>query len=546
METFIEAERFRATCYRAANFVEAGQTEGRGRQDRGNQRAVPIKRVLVYSWSEQARQKLCQADGRHRAPAPPPTPTDWAECEFGGVRLRDERLRKRLLTMARDLYRRPQAQMPEACRSRARTKAAYRFLDHRETTMEILLEPHYQATRERIGQEKIVLAVQDTSSLNYTPHPSTEDLGPIGARVDGAMGLLMHDTMAFSVEGTPLGLLDVQCWARDAAEFGKRHRSSHLPIEQKESFKWLKSFQRTAEAQHQCPDTTLVSVGDREADIYELFELALKDPRGPKLLVRAQYDRLLTDGQGHVWPMVAGQPLAATQEIQVPRRGSQPARVARVEIRFAPVQFQPPHGKAHLGSLHLWAVLTEEVDAPAHVKNPLRWMLLTTCAVHNAADAIERIGWYRLRWGIEVYHRTLKSGCKIEDRQLGTANRIETCLAIDLVVAWRIFRLAKLGREIPDVPCTVFFEEFEWKALHTYITKTPVPPAEPPTLRDAMRMVATLGGFLGRKADGEPGPTTLWRGIQHLDGIAATWHYMASQYAPDLLSRPVFREPGYA
>lgn len=545
VETFIEAGRFLGTCYRAANFVEAGQTEGRGRQDGKNQRPLPVKRVLVYIWNEEGRQQLCQVDARHREPAPAPTPTDWAECEFGRARLGDERLRKRLLTMARDLYRRPQAQIPEACRSRARTKAAYRFLDHPETTMEILLEPHYQATRERIGQEKIVLAVQDTTSLNYTAHPATEDLGPIGARVDGAMGLLLHDTMAFSVEGTPLGLLDVQCWARDAAEFGKRHRSQQRPIEQKESFKWLKSFQHIAEAQRQCPDTTLVSVGDREADIYELFELALKDPRGPKLLVRAQYDRLLADGQGHVWPRVASQPLAATQEIQVPRRGSQPARVARVEIRFAPVQFQPPQGKANLPSLHLWAVLAEEVHAPPHVKSPLRWMLLTTCEVHNGAGAIEKIAWYRLRWGIEVYHRTLKSGCKIEHRQLASAARIETCLAIDLVVAWRIFHLAKLGREVPDVPCTVFFEEFQWKALHTYITKTPVPPAEPPTLRDAMRMVATLGGFLGRKADGEPGTTTLWRGLQYLDGIAATWQYMASQYAPDLLSRAVPREPGY-
>ncbi len=273
--------------------------------------------------------------------------------------------------------------------------------------------------------------------------------------------------------------------------------------------------------------------------------MALKDSRGPKLLVRAQYDRLLADGQGHVWPMVASQPRAAIQEIQVPRRGSQPARVARVEIRFAPVQFQPPHGKANLPSLRLWAVLAEEVDAPPHVKNPLRWMLLTSCEVHNGAGAIEKIAWYRLRWGIEVYHRTLKSGCKIEHRLLGSADRIETCLAIDLVVAWRIFHLAKLGREVPDVPCTVFFEEFQWKALHTYITKTPVPPAEPPTLRDAMRMVATLGGFLGRKADGEPGTTTLWRGWQYLDGIAATWQYMASQYAPDLLSSAVSREPGY-
>jgi len=542
VETFIEADRFAGTCYRAANFVEVGKTQGRGRQDGQNQRRLAIKRVLLYGWSRQARQQLCRVETRGRRPAP--VAKDWAEGEFGRTRLPDERLRKRLLTMARDLYARPQAQIPEACQSRAKTKAAYRFFDHAETGMEILLEPHYQATRQRLTKEKIVLAVQDSTSLNYTAHPATDDLGPLGTRVDGAMGLWLHNTMAFSLEGTPLGLLDVQCWARDGREFGKHHQRKQRPIEQKESYKWLKSFQQVAAAQRCSPETLLVSVGDREADIYELFELAGKDPRSPKLLVRAEYDRLLADDQEHLWPMVASQPMAATQDLQVPRRGNQPARVAHLGIRFAAVRLKPPQRKAHLPCLDLWAVLAEDVEAPPGVKT-LRWMLLTTCEVTSAADAIEKIDWYRLRWGIEVYHRTLKSGCQIEERQLGTADRIETCLAIDLVVAWRIFHLAKLGREVPDVPCTVFFEEFEWKALHTHITKTPIPPAEPPTLREALRMVATLGGFLGRKGDGEPGTTTLWRGLQYLDGIAAMWKYMVIQYAPHLLSSPVSREPPY-
>ena len=544
VETFIEAGRFAGTCYRAANFVEVGHTQGRGRQDRCNQRGLPVKRIFVYSWSGQARQQLCQMDAARKVSGPVQAPKDWAENEFGNARLPDERLQKRLLTIARDLYLRPQAQIPEACRSRAKTKAAYRFFDHPETGMEIVLESHYQSTQQRIGEQKIVLAVQDTTSLNYAAHPATEDLGPISAHKDGAMGLLLHDTMAFSLEGTPLGLLDVQCWARDASEFGKHHQREHRPIEEKESFKWLKSFQQVAEAQRQCPNTMLVSVGDREADIYELFELALKDRGGPKLLVRAEYDRLLADGQGHVWPMVANQPLAATQDLQVPRRGKQPARMAHLEIRFATVMLKPPKRKTQLPSLKMYAVLAEELHAPSDM-TPLRWMLLTTCDVDNADRAIEKIGWYRLRWGIEVYHRTLKSGCKVEQRQLGSAERIETCLAIDMVVAWRIFHLAKLGREVPNIPCTVFFEEYEWKALYTHITKAPVPPPEPPPLHDAMRMVATLGGFLGRKGDGEPGATTLWRGLQYLDGIADMWRYMAVSYAPHLIFSSVSRERTY-
>jgi Domain of unknown function (DUF4338)/Transposase DNA-binding/Transposase Tn5 dimerisation domain len=543
VETFIEAGRFAGTCYRAANFAEVGQTQGRGRQDRHNQRTVAVKRILVYAWSEQARQQLCAADAARKCSTALQPGKDWAETEFGKVRLPDQRLRKRLLTMARDRYARPQAQIPEACQSRAKTKAAYRFLDHPETNMELLLEPHYQATRQRIAEHKIVLAVQDTTSLNYTAHPTTEDLGPIGTQVDGPMGLLLHDTMAFSLEATPLGLLDVQCWARDGKEFGKHHQRKQRPIEQKESFKWLKSFQRVAEAQRQSPDTTLVSVGDREADIYELFELALQDSRGAKLLVRAEHDRLLADGQGHLWPMLASQPVVATQDIQVPRRGAQPARVAQLQIRFAAVILKPPQAKSQLPPLRVWAILAKESNAPSGVA-PLEWMLLTTCEVDSADSAIEKVGWYRLRWGIEVFHRTLKSGCKVEQRQLGTAERIETCLAIDMVVAWRIFHLTKLGRETPDVPCSIFFEECEWKALYTYLQRTD-PPTEPLSLREVTRMVATLGGFLGRKSDGEPGTTTLWRGLQYLYGIAAVWDYMATQYAPHLFTHPVSREPTY-
>jgi hypothetical protein len=190
----------------------------------------------------------------------------------------------------------------------------------------------------------------------------------------------------------------------------------------------------------------------------------------------------------------------------------------------------------------MWAVLAEEIDAPEGVE-AVCWMLLTTCEVLDFSQAVEKLVWYTRRWGIEVYHRTLKSGCKIEERQLGSACRIEACLAVDLVVAWRVFHLAKLGRETPNVPCTVFFEEAEWKALCAHVTQNPIPPALPPSLRDAMRMVATLGGFLGRKADGEPGTKSIWLGLQHLEDLAGMWKFMAMNYAPHLLSPPVSRAP---
>jgi hypothetical protein len=533
VETFVEAERFTGTCYRAANWREVGQTTGRGRQDRAHRGGRAVKRIFLYALHAQARQRL-----GGRAPVPPPPPADWAEEEFGGARLGDARRRQRLLLLARDFYARPQAPLPQACQTRARTKAAYRFLEHANTTMDALLQPHYEATRQRVAAEPLTWAVQDTTFLNYSAHPATAKLGPIGSDKDGAVGLVLHSTLAFNAEGTPLGLLDVQCWARDAAEFGKRQRRKQLPIEAKESRKWLQSFRQVAEVQRRTRSTRLVSVGDREADIYELFQWALAEEDGPGLLVRAQRDRLRADGQEHLWPWVEQQAVAGVQEIRVPRRGAQPARVARLAVRFAQVTLRPPHGKEALGELTLGAVLAEEVEAPEGIKEPLCWMLLTTCPVDGFATACEKLRWYTLRWGIEVYHRTLKSGCKIEQRQLGTAERLEACLAIDLVVAWRIFHLAKRGREVPDVPCTVYFEEAEWKALTAYIHQDPTPPEQPPNLREAMRMVATLGGFLGRKSDGEPGTQTLWLGLQRLDDLTAMWKILAHPaHSPPVSSR---------
>ncbi len=523
VETFVDRSRHRGTCYRAANWILLGQTQGRGRQDRRHAFGSGIKDIWVYPL--QARwQAALAAPADAPAPARRPAPADWAEEEFGDCVLPDARLQARLLSLARDFYARPTAPVAQACGTRAKTKAAYRFLDHEHTTLDILLQPHYRATEARLQEEAVVLAVQDTTSLNYTAHAATEGIGPIGSQANGPQGLHLHSTLAFSTQGTPLGFLDVQCWARDAADFGKKAKRHRVPIEEKESFKWLKSFRAVAAAQARCPHTTLVSVGDREADLYELFAEAAARPGQPKLLVRAEHNRRLQDEQQRLWETLQAREVDGIQVLQVPRQGSRAARTASLTIRYAAVSLVAPTG--HTGpALPVWAVLAQEQEAPAGTK-PLEWMLLTTVPVTSLAHATERLTWYARRWGIEVLHRTLKSGCRIERRQLGQAGRIEACLAIDLVVAWRIYYLNKLGREVPQAPCTVYFEEAEWKALMVFTATDHVAPAQPPPLRDAIRRVASLGGFLGRASDGEPGTQTLWLGLQRLDDIVTMWRLM--------------------
>jgi len=225
------------------------------------------------------------------------------------------------MVIARDFYARPQGNVPQSCDGhRARTKAAYRFFDHAQASMKAVLESHYAATAARVAQEPIVLAAQDTTSLNYSTHPATENLGPIGTDPEGVVGLMVHDTMAFNREGTPLGLLDVQCWARDPGQFGQRHQRRQLPFEAKESVKWLRSLEAVEQVQAQCPHTQIVSLGDREADIYELFVWATEKPGRPHLLVRAEHNRRVQQEQEHLWEHMAAQPVAGIQEVRLPRR----------------------------------------------------------------------------------------------------------------------------------------------------------------------------------------------------------------------------------
>jgi hypothetical protein len=524
VETFVDPDRFAGTCYKAANWIDVGQTAGR--------RDGKPKRIFLYplcrDWREILNTESPLRLGEVRRWE---GPEHWAEEEFGTVRLYDNRLKQRLYRIAQDFYGQPQAGIPQACGCKARTMGAYRFFNNPKVTMDVVLHAHKEATLERIRQQRVVLAPQDTTTLDYSTHPMTEGLGPINHVNHTLVGLLLHDTLAFTEEGTPLGILDAQCWARDPKEKGKKYRRSQLPIEQKESMKWLRSYRKVAEIQKLCPDTLLISIGDRESDIYELFVEGSKDPHGPKLLIRAEKTRNRRVEQEFLWDFLSKQDVAGSLKIHVPRRGSRIARDAWVDIRFAQVELKPPVSHPSGARVGVWAVyVTERVEE--EVKEPIEWMLLTTVKVESFEDARKRVEWYSGRWGIEVYHRTLKSGCRIKDRQLGTADRIETCLGVDMVVAWRIYHLTMLGREVPEVACTVFFKDVEWKALCCYVKKTPVPPEKPPSLSEAIFMVGGIGGHLGRKADGFPGTQTLWRGLQRLDTATEMYVIFTQQEYP--------------
>lgn len=519
VETFVDPSRFKGTCYLAANWTNVGETAGRSTPYPNGKVSGGKKTIFAYPLCPDWRNVLATEPpaGLWKKPRPKDF-SDWTEEEFWSFDVFDPRLKRRVIEIAKDFHAQPGVLIPQACNgSKAKTKAAYRFLDNKRVDMETLLEPHVLATAQRIKEHPVVLSVQDTTTLNYTSHTTTEGLGPIGTKKSKSKGLLVHDTMAFTPAGTPLGLLDIQCWARRETAQGKPPPRPRT-IEEKESFKWLKSYRATSQVQTLCPGTMLVSVGDRESDIYELFCEAQNTPGGAELLIRAERSRNRKVGQAPLWEKMGSLKVAGHKTVDVPRKGSRPGRKAKLQVRYAPVELDPPKGK-DLPPVKVWAVYARETGHTKEVKSHLEWMLLTTVEVKTLKKALEVLGWYEQRWGIEVYHRTVKSGCRIEDRLLNTADRLEACLTIDMIVAWRVFWLTKQSRETPDAPCDRILTEDEWKVLTVY--KTGTIPDKPPALFWAVLVIAGLGGFLGRKGDGFSGATTIRRGLERLQHMVA-------------------------
>jgi hypothetical protein len=438
----------------------------------------------------------------------------WAIEEFSGAHLPDQRLVKRFVQIGADFARAPAASLPQASGSWQAAKAAYRFFDNERVSAQLLLEPHQVQTGRRMGAHATVLVVQDTTGLNFADHPATEGLGLVGAGRQGALGMWLHSSLAFTPAGAALGVVAAEWWIRDPKECGKAARRHERPIEEKESFRWLKSYQATAACARENPGTRFINLADREGDLYELFALAGQHPE-VGVLVRARHERRDQCG-ATLSELLAAQPQAGTMEIEVPRKPGQPARTARLEVKFTALTLRPPKRQSAGPPLNLWVVEAQEILPVGSPRKPLSWRLVTNVRVADFAAAVERIGWYRKRWSIEEYHRILKSGCAVEERQLETVERLGKILMLDLLVAWRVLELTRAARQPETLKAREYFGEDELEVLKRWQLKNGRTVNVEPTVREVVRLIAQLGGFLARKRDGEPGSMTLWRGLERL------------------------------
>lgn len=435
----------------------------------------------------------------------------WSCEELRDVALGDARLGARLFAIAATLADHPEQSLPQAFGSWAATKAAYRFFSNRRVDAGRILTAHRKATVRRIAGRDLVLSVQDTTTLDFTTHRKTHGLGRTGAR--GLQGLFMHSALAVSAEGIPLGMLGSRIWARAD---GRQPRS--LDIRAKESGRWLTMLERSTKGIPAA--TTILTVADREADIIDFLVLSqqLRQP----VLVRATHDRAVAGSDQRLWQAVDNGEVLGVVSVRVPRQPYEPERMALVGIQLAKLELAPPANKLHLPGVKVAAIFAREIDPPEDTE-PVQWLLLTTLGVDTLEQAEQCLRWYSYRWRIERLHHILKSGCQIEKLQLQDASRIRRALAVFCVVAWRLLFISYVARERPDAPCTSILTQDEWQALWCRIYRVKLPPDSPPDVQTAVRLIARLGGFLGRKSDGEPGLKVLWRGFRRLADIVEDW-----------------------
>ncbi len=472
VETFVDTSRHVGTSYQAANWIRVGRTKGRGRQDRKRLHGETVKDIYLYPLVRDFRDRMGLSLHSGLGPLPLEAGLEsegWAEQEFGGAPLGDRRLSKRLVNSVALQSENPgRAFTGVAQGDWAMTKGYYRFIDQPDdsaVTMENILLPHREQTVRRMQAQGTVLCIQDGSTLDYTALSECEGLGMTGKNQTGAksQGLHMHTTLAVTDDGLPLGVLRAQCWAPVSRSEDQR-KSSEIAKEEKKSYRWIEGLRDCMSAAADTLDTRVISVMDREADIFDLFDQWRKGSH-VDLLIRARHNRRTVDGNKIFDIVRETEPqsrfhLHVNRQSVRPKKSKQKARPKRSErsaevaLRWQRVEVCPPDTHKHSEPVTLWVVHIVEEEPPEGVK-PLEWFLLTTLKITSSEQARQCLTWYCLRWRIEDFYRTLKTGCRILELRHKTAERLKRAIAINSVIAWRIMLMTLLGRETPEMPATL-------------------------------------------------------------------------------------------
>jgi len=448
-----------------------------------------------------------------------------ANEEFSSIRLGDRRLDARFLKVMEKLLDTPTASINSSMGSWCEAKAAYRLFANKELTTEKILNAHRREALKRIANEKEVLVVQDTTMLVYTSHTKTQGLGVIamGGRGKFSKGVFVHTAYILNEKGVPQGILDQLIWGRTETQEEKL-------LIKKESDKWIRNLRYGKEIKKINTEGKIVYVCDREADIWDLMSEIQKQKsefvirsKTPKSIVRyAKNSKLVGEYK---------------LEIEVSKKNGetkyhQERKKQEIifEIKIGKMDLSKSnynHNEQRSKELEIYLVTAQEKTPPTD-REELKWILKTNRPIKSLEEASRIIEIYKNRWKIESFHKILKSGCQVERTRLAEADRIKKYLTAMMVVAWRLHFVTMINKLEIDEDCTMVLSEGEWKALYCKIHRTKITPQKPPTLKQAIRWIAQLGGFLARKGDGDPGIVTIWRGWNKLTELSEFYEIFSS------------------
>jgi hypothetical protein len=449
-------------------------------------------------------------------------------AELEGMDLGDKRLNRRSKKVLTALAANPEASINSACDGWGDTIAAYRLFDNPAVTPEKILAPHRAATIARMREQLVVLIAQDTTEVDLTKHPPSDAQC---LNKPDRFGLYEHVHLALTPDHLCLGVVGCEQHARAPESLGQTEDRSTLPIEEKESLRWLTGYRLACQLAAECPATQVVSIADREADIYDIFVEAQRQDAGPRaeFIIRARVERCLTKPNPEagaaayckVRDEVSNAPLLGLRVIELPQTPERAARQATLAIRALTVQVKPPHARSYLPPVTLQVVLAEEVGGPGDGTD-VSWLLITSLPITTLEQALLVLDYYTARWMIEVFFRVYKTGCGVEEIQLETVARLKNCLAFYQIIAARVLYLTYLNRTTPDLPCTAVFAPSEWKSVWRVVKKQPLP-EQPPQLGEFMKLLTQLGGYNNRAKEAPPGPQPLWIGLRRMLDFAHAW-----------------------
>jgi hypothetical protein len=446
----------------------------------------------------------------------------WISSEFNEANFGDARLTKRFKMILSEFMQRAQENISSTFEQWSEIKSCYRFLKNRRVTPERILHCHRKETLRCVSNEKQVLLLHDTVYIDYRKRSKTEGLDIINCSPimkTPAKGLILHNSLALSSEGIPLGIFNQHFIAR------KEVRGTHItknicvkkPIQDKESFRWIRSIQEFNQA---TLSRNVVHIADREADIYELYRDAIAIDAC--FLIRARLDRSINKKSRRQPPGVKLFDFfekldpQGDYQIKVQINSETKYREAKLKVSYSPFNLTAPPKKTALKdggalpNLPVWGIMAREEDS-SEGGDKVKWLLITNIPINNVEEAIEKIKWYSYRWNIELFHKILKSGCSVEKAQLRHAESLKNYITMKSIIAWRLFWITKSFYKNKNTSCEEVLSKLEWQILYRRFNKGREPQSIP-TLEDIYYWIAKLGGYIHRKSDDPPGIISIWKG----------------------------------